>query len=114
MTLTARPVRAAADEQVGLARQERGDLQDVHGLRRGGSAWAGSWMSVRIGSAGLFAWTRASIAQARIEAGAPERASTDVRLALSNDALKMSGTPQRARDAVMAVRRLAGRACRSR
>ena len=45
---------AGCEQQVGLAAEERGDLQDVGRLRRPASACAGSWMSVRIGKPCVF------------------------------------------------------------
>ena len=63
LTLTTRAGARGGDEQVGLARQERRNLQDVGDLgdrRRPASA---SWMSVRIGT------PAASLARARARAG---------------------------------------------
>ena len=89
LTLTARPVSAAATQQVGLAAEEGRDLQHVDDLgdRR---ALLGL---VHVGEhrqAEALACTSAKIAQRLARARCRGRSRRLVRLALSNELLKMS------------------------
>ena len=83
-------------DQIGLPREERRDLQDVDDRAPPARPDRGSWMSVSTGTPVSCLHLRRARAGRR-----PGRArgttSTDVRFALSNDALKISGTPQRRR-----------------
>ena len=72
-TFTTRPVRAAADDQIGLARQERRDLQHVGDLGHARRPAQASWMSVRIGTPARVA-DPAKHAKPFVEAGAAEGA----------------------------------------
>ena len=93
LTLTGAPGLRRGDEQIGLPAEERGNLQDVDdlgGRRRlrrlvdvGQDRQPGALLDLGEDRAG------------RRRARARETRTSDVRLALSNDALKMSGTPTR-------------------
>ena len=84
------------DEQVGLP--ARGTPESAARRRRRPPAAAcdGSWMSVRIGTS-KRALIAASTRRPSSSPG-PRNERPDVRFALSYDALKMNGTPTRARD----------------
>ena len=86
MTLTTLPVRGRRDQQIGLPRQERRNLQDVDHLGRRRRLRrlvdVGEHRHAELGLHPL------EDAQTLGQAGAAERAD-DVRLALSYDALKM-------------------------
>ena len=92
-------------EQVGLAREKRRNLQHVDDLRGRGRLRR----FVDVGQ-DRQAGPRLDVGERR-EAGVEARArmtSRDVRFALSNDALKMTGAPQRAAMSRMAQRHVQG------
>ena len=100
------------DEQVGLPQRNAG-ICSTSATSAAGAACDGSWMSVRIGTPSR-ALIAAEDAQAFVEARARGTIGSDVRFALSYDALKMNGTPQRARDRRERVGEHRARAPRSR
>ena len=89
-------------QQIGLPAEESGNLQARRPPWPAGSACQASWMSVRSSSPHL-ARTSASICNPLSMPG-PRNDPSDVRLALSNEALKMMRVPRRR---LMAVRRSA-------
>ena len=94
------------DQQVGLTAQERGNLQHVgdFGRRRG----VGRLVDVGQDRHADVVAHSAQTWRALVKPG-PRNERTDVRLALSNDALKMTGTPHRA--AMSRMARARPRAC---
>ena len=93
-------------EEIGLPGQERRDLQHVDDLRRRRAACEGSWMSVRIGRP----VARLDVGRIRRPSSSPgpRNECRDVRLALSYEALKITGTCARAAISRIASRRLDG------
>ena len=101
-TFTARPVAAAATQQVGLAAEEGGDLEHVGDLRGG------------LGLPGLVDVGDHRDADSLLDRGEDRRAlppapgpradAPDERLALSNEDLKTRPTPWRAQMAVTSPR----------
>ena len=90
LMFTVRPVFAAATTR-SVWRQRKAGIWITSATSPTGAACAGSWMSVRIFSPHL-ARTSASICNPFSSPG-PRNDAIDVRLALSNDALKMMSVP---------------------
>ena len=106
--LTTRPVLRGRDDQIGLPREKRRDLQHV-GDRRHGRGLSGLVDVGQDRARRRASLTRPSTRSPSSRPG-PRNEVSDVRLALSYDALKMYGTPHRAAMALIA--RASSIACR--
>ena len=93
LTLTTRPVARRRREQVGLARQERRDLQHVGDL--GDRPRPATARGCRSGSGRRRPRAPARACARLPPSPGPRNDVADVRFALSYDALKMYGTPAR-------------------
>ena len=101
LTFTGRPVAAAASRR-SVWRARNAGTWSRSTISASGLAWIVSWMSVVTGRP-VSALTRAKTFIPSTRPG-PRKLDPDVRLALSNEALKIRGTPSRAADFDQAMR----------
>src|SRR3954471_9976047 len=92
LMFTTRPVRAAATMR-SVWRERNAGICSTSATAAAGSACSGWWMSVMIGTSQVD-FTDARTRKPSVSPG-PRNDRPDVRFALSNDALKMNGTPTR-------------------
>src|SRR5436190_13813733 len=100
LMFTTLPVRAAATSR-SVCRDRNAGICSTSATAATIAACAGSWMSVRIGRP-VRTFTSSSAARPASSPG-PRKERPDVRLALSNEALKITGTWHRAAISLMAI-----------